>query len=578
MMALYDGLKVERDVSAQMRDGVSLCADVYRPAGAGPFPVILMRTPYDKRVAQTGAYRHPAWYAQHGFMVVIQDVRGRFASHGLFDPLRNEVDDGYDAVEWAAGLSGADGNVGMYGYSYVGATQLLAAVSRPPALRCIIPGFTASDYYDGWTYKGGALNLAFVESWTVLELAMGDAVKQGKEDLTRALSAAGLKFPALYWERPLREFSPLRDTGVAPYFFDWLVHDTRDEYWQDLSLEHRYQNIEVPCLHLGGWYDIFIEGTLRNYAALSHQASGQEHRTQQVVVGPWIHTSWRRFSGEQNFGVEADGQIDDLQLRWFRHWLKGEETGVVDDPPVRLFDTGSNSWRTAASWPPSDTSVETWYLHSSGTANSSSGDGTLSVDSPEEELPDVYTYVPGVPVPSQGGASCCAPDITPMGPYDQSRVETRNDVLVYTTPALDGDLQVTGTVELILFAATDAVDTDWTGKLVDVDPQGYAVNLCDGILRARFRESLVHPTLLVPGEVYEYRIRVGSLAHRFASGHRLRLEVSSSHFPQYDMNVNTGQAIGDVTLLEAVPATNTVLHTVGHASHVLLPVQTSQSA
>ena len=460
----------------------------------------------------------------------------------------------------------------MYGFSYVGATQLLAATQQPPGLVCLAPGFTGSDYYEGWTYQGGALHHAFILSWIMQFLAIPDALKQGKREVAARLAAQANDFPALFSAQPLNEFPPLKDTGVAEYFFDWLEHDTRDEYWQEISLEHRYDSIQVPCLHLGGWYDTFIEGTVGNFSALSERGADDAARAQRLLVGPWFHIPWGRFSGMRGFGEEADNLIDEVQLRWFDYWLKGEQNGAPDGPPVRLFVMGENRWRDADAWPPSDVSVQEWYLRSSGRATSLSGDGLLSREAPGDEPPDVFAYLPHAPVPSQGGNSCCLPETAPMGPFEQSKVEVRNDVLIYSTPPLEQDVEVTGTVELMLYAATNMVDTDWTAKLVDVDEHGNAFNLCDGIIRARFRESLENPTPVEPGRIHEYRLRVGSTSNLFKRGHRIRLEVSSSNFPHYDVNPNTGQRVGEASLLDARVATQVVLHNGDHASVLRLPI------
>lgn len=564
---MLGAVTLEQDVPVAMRDGVVLRADVYRPEVPGDHPVLLQRNPYGKTWAQGIVFQHPAWYARQGYVVVIQDTRGRFASDGEFEPYRNEARDGVDTIAWASALRGGNGQVGMFGFSYAGATQLLAAAEQPAGLRCCAPGFTGSDFYDGWTYVGGALNHAFVVSWVVSTLAPEEAARQGDRAASQALLRASMQIPSLYGSQPLRDFPLLKETRAAPYFFDWLEHDTRDEYWRAVSVADRHGRIDVPCLHYGGWYDSFIEGTLANYAALAERASP----TQRLVVGPWAHMPWSRTCGTRSFGESADNRIDELQVRWFDHWLKGKQD-ALEEAPVSLFVMGENRWREADRWPPSDVRVEEWYLHSSGRALSLSGDGLLSREGPGDEPPDVYVYLPGMPVPSIGGRSCCIGEIAPIGPYDQTAAEIRNDVLVYSTPPLVRDTEVTGTVWLVLHAATDAVDTDWTAKLVDVDEEGTPINLTDGIVRARFRDSLEQPSLLEPRRTYEYRIRVGSTSNLFRRGHRIRLEVASSSFPAYDINLNTGHRVGEGTQLDGRPATQAVFHDGTRPSRLLLPI------
>ena len=337
-------------------------------------------------------------------------------------------------------------------------------------------------------------------------------------------------------------------------------------------MESRYDHILTPNLHIGGWFDTFLEGTLKNFGALTERAGDDPARAQRLVIGPWFHIPWARVVGGRDFGEEANNFLDELQLRWFDHWLKGADTGLLDEPPVRVFVMGANRFRSADSWPPAGVRVQEWYLHSQGRAPSLSGDGSLSREAPGQEPPDVFAYLPHAPVPSLGGRSCCLPDTAPMGAFEQTAVEIRNDVLIYSSPPLDHDLEVIGTVELTLFAATDMVDTDWAVKLVDVDEDGRAYNLCDGILRARYRDSLERPTLLEPGRVYEYRIRVGSTANLFRRGHRLRIEISSSNYPHYDVNPNTGARTGEATLLDARVATQVVFHDGDRASRLHLPV------
>lgn len=572
---LVPGVSVERDVECRLRDGTMLRADLYRPSGQQePLPVLLLRVPYNKAVAQSIVYHHPSWYARHGYLVVVQDTRGRWSSGGDFDPLRTEAEDGFDTVEWAAALPGSSGKVGTYGFSYAGATQLLAATQKPPALACCAPGFTSSDYYADWTYEGGAFNLAFIVSWTIQLLAIPDAIRRNRPDVAEAIARRVTDFPALYAERPLRSFPLLAGTGVAPFFFDWINHDTRDGYWQQMSLEHRFDDIDVPCLHFGGWFDTFAVGTVRNFTELSARARRRgkagEHR---LVMGPWIHMPWGPVVGACSFGPQAKNRLNEEQLQWFDRWLKGKQAG--EQPAAQLFVMRANRWRDAETWPPDDSADQEWFLHSDGRANSLSSTGVLTDQLPRQEQPDVYVYDPANPAPSAGGRSCCDPNVTPMGVAPQRVIEVRNDVLLYTSEPLTEALEVTGNVRLVLHAATSAVDTDWVARLVDVDQDGAAVNVCQGILRARYRGGLESPRQVTPGEVIEYEIHLGPTSWEFVAGHQIRVHVTSSDFPAHDINPNTGQAVRDVGLLDGLVATQVIYHDETRPSRLILPVVTA---
>ena len=560
---------VQRDVEATMRDGTVLRSDVYRPRTGADLPVLLIRSIYDKRSGTpTFGSAHPAWFADQGYVVVSQDCRGRYASEGEFYPYLHEIADGYDSVEWAARLPGSDGRVGMMGFSYVGATQLLAAISAPPSLASISPAFTASQYYDGWTYNGGAFALAFIGYWATL-LALETAQRAGDEAAHNQLSAGLGNAPAWYWSLPVAAYPPLQ-TPYAPYFRDWVDHCSYDDYWKRWSIDEDYSRIDVPALHVAGWYDVFLTGTVKNFVGLS--GSGRDRRTresQKLVVGPWAHMPWTPVS---RLGSEGPStmEIDSWLLRWFDQTLKGEETGVLDSK-VTAF-TLDGGWRDYDSWPPRQAVSEDWFIHSQGCANSKFGDGTLDRVPPGDEPPDLYIHEPGVPVPSMGGHSCCFDTITPMGPADQHAAEVSRMVLVYTSEPLAEDIELVGDAEVTLYAATTATDTDFTARLCVVDESGRSVNLQEGILRARYRESLASPKLLTPGKVYEFKIDLGPVGARVEAGSRLRLDIASSDFPQWDRNLNTGgKPLADGPL-ESIPATQTVLHNRNHPTRVTLPV------
>jgi uncharacterized protein len=452
----------EIDVPAKMRDGVTLLADVYRPTEPGSYPVLLMRLPYNKKTAQTYVYASPEFYASQCYIVAIQDVRGQYASQGVFYAFQNEMQDGYDSVEWAASLPGSNGKVGMYGFSYVGATQWLAAVMRPPHLVAISPAMTSSDYYDGWSYEGGAWSLAFEESWPIQTIALVSARRSGDQSAVAKINDATGMLPKTYEHLPLKEYPWLSPgiPAVAGYFYDWLAHDTWDDYWRQWSIRKDYGRVQVPALNFDGWYDVFLNGAVENYMGMRKEGGSDAARSGgRLVIGPYLHLPWNRKAADVDFGSEADNPIEDLQVAFFDHWLKGKDNGVDKAPPVRVFVMGADRWRDAADWPIPGTQFTSYYLHSLGEANSSGGNGRISTDKPTaDEPPDHYVYDPANPVPSRGGHSCCTPDVAPVGPANQADIEGRADVLVYSTPALDHAVEVTGPVSLTLYASSSGLD------------------------------------------------------------------------------------------------------------------------
>ena len=572
-------LKMETNIAVAMRDGVTLYADIYRPDGEGLYPTILQRTPYDKTNSLTNTMLDPIRAAKAGFAVVIQDTRGRHASEGEFYAFRDDIDDGYDTVEWAAAQPWSNGKVGMYGASYVGATQWLAATSRPPHLVTIVPTVTASNYHDGWTYQGGAFELGFNMSWTLLQFTLANfknvsTVQNVPEERRANLIHDVDNMTEGFSYLPTKDFPGL-DSGLAKYYYDWLAHPDFDEYWKRLSIEEHHSEINVPALHFGGWYDIFLGGTIRNYLGMKKSGANETARNRQrLIIGPWVHGArGTTMAGQHYFGIMADAaaiDVDGVHLRWFDHWLNDANNGSVDDAPVRIFVMGDDAWRDEQEWPLARAVETKYYLHSSGKANSKHGDGSLSTVSPQSEAPDVYLYNPDNPVPTAGGALCCNPYFAANGAYDQNAVEERQDVLVYSTPPLEKDTEVTGPVTVTLWASTSTTDTDFTAKLVDVCEAGCARNLTDGIIRARYRDSMSNPTLLEPNRAYCYEIDLWATSNVFKAGHRIRLEVSSSNFPRFDRNTNTGNIIAEDTELR--PALQTVFHDVQQASYISLSV------
>lgn len=565
----YADVTVEKSVECPLPDGVVLRADVYRPMTEGSLPVLLMRLPYNKTHAGANwGYAHPAWYASRGYVVVVQDVRGRFSSDGDFYPFRHEGRDGYETVEWAAQLSGANGKVGMYGFSYPGATQLLAAAEQPPSLAAIAPGFTSAQFYDGWTYRNGAFSLASMAGWASF-LALESARRRGDDAAHAGLLGALGAAPALYWTLPLRDYLSLLDVD-APYFRDWLEHPAYDEYWQATAVDEDFSRVSVPALHLGGWYDTFHASTVRNFAGIrAAHAGGELASRQKLLMGPWQHSPWRSVATGPRRDV-GPNEVDDWHLRFFDHVLKGEPTGVFG-AAGRVFVLGEG-WRDIDDWPPSESVETTYYLHSDGRANSAYGDGSLSGASPGDERPDIFLYDPLMPSVSHGGHSCCDETIAPMGPADQEPYEATKSVLVYTSEPLERDIVLLGNAFVELHAASTATDTDFTARLCAVDRDARSTNLTEGIVRARFRQSVSAPLPLEPGEIAQYRISLGPVGVRLEAGQRIRVDVSSSDFPQWDRNLNTGGLLGTEPGTAAVVATQTVFHDSRRPSRLLLPV------
>ena len=559
------GIHAEMNVAITMRDGVTLRANIFRPAEGGPVPALVLRIPYNKDAAQTYVYAHPAWYARHGYAVLVQDSRGRYASEGEFYPLRLDGEDGFDTIEWCAAQSWCDGKVGSYGFSIPGINQLLAAHLRPPSLTTAIPAFYPSGMHDGFLYRGGALSLATLAQWAVV-IAADAAIRKGDMEALAQVVPADQLSGKWHSGTALKDMPFFTKPDSLPFIADYLAHPGQDDYWQEWHLPSRLGNIDIPCLHVSGWYDTFIAKTMESYEALSAAAQA-EHR---LLVGPWYHIPWTQQVGAIDYGWEARNFVDDYQIAWFDAQLKGDRSKLDALPMVRIFVTGANEWRDYDAWPLAGTSAENWYLHSSGRANSLSGDGSLSPQVPGEEGADFFIYGPEGPVQSLGGHSCCLPDRAPMGPEDQRQVEYRNDVLVYSSMPLETSLFVAGKVNAVLHAASSAVDTDFTVKLCDVAPDGTAINITEGIIRARYRESLEREVMLEPNAIYEFSIAVGVACHRFAAGHRVRVEVSSSNFPHFDRNPNNGKPFGEDDVL--VTASQTVFHDSTRPSHIELPV------
>ena len=554
-------VRILRDVKVPMRDGVRLSANVFLPRAEGRFPIIFQRMPYGENGGGLGPF-----YAQRGYAFVIQDCRGRYDSEGEFYPFRDDGPDGLDSLDWICAQPWSNGRVGMFGPSYLGGVQWAVAVEGHPALQAIVPNAIPCDFWKSGYWRNGAFSLALNALWTCLEISSRTS------DLG-LIPAYDLN--AFFRHLPLRTLDSAAGR-LCEFWQDFLAHAQYDDYWRRMSCHDRFDRVSVPAFIMCGWYDYYAGESFDALRGLHTRASGRARALSRVIMGPWSHLiSLSPTLGEVDFGEPSHLDINALALRWFDCLLKDMHTGILDEPPITIFVMGRNVWRQEQEWPLARTRFTNYHLHSQGAANTDPGEGRLGVDLPADEPPDHYVYDPADPVPTLGGNhSICWRDafhVIQPGPFDQRSVERRDDVLTYTTPPLEAETEVTGPIILHLFAATDAPDTDWTAKLVDVHPDGRAINITEGVLRARFRQSIHEaPILLEPGTMYEYRIELQPTSNVFLKGHAIRLDITSSNFPLWDRNPNTGHPQGQDAELRV--ARQTVLHDRTHPSRLVLPV------
>jgi putative CocE/NonD family hydrolase len=558
-------IRVDNRVPIRMRDGVTLYADVYRPVGDGRYPVIVSRTPYSTERFPT-AWDAAVYIAQRGYVYVFQDIRGRHESEGRWEPFFDDEKDGYDTVEWAAKQPWSNGKVAMQGGSYLGQNQWRAAQAAPPSLVTIFPMVSSTSLYHDWITLNGGWRLSFNFGWGPVR--QESRIMQNPGPHTVA-SLRAIHYDQVQWHLPLVTMQQLVGRN-ARFYDDWLAHPDYDAYWAPLNAETQFDKIAVPVHTFGGWFDIFSQGTLRGFVGMSQKGANEKARKgSHVVIGPWGHGPSQKF-GALDFGAAANMDPLPLQVRWYDHWLRGVDDGFTSEAPVKLFVMGRNEWVYEREYPLARTQYKPLYFASGGNANGSRGDGRLGWDKPAgQSATDRFRYDPDDPVPSLGGNNCCGTP-TPAGPMDQRPIEGRRDVLVYDSAVLTEELEVTGPVKVVLFASSDAVDTDFVAKLVDVYPDGASYNMAEGILRARYRESLSRPAPLVPGQVYRLEIDLVGTSVAFRPGHRIRVHVTSSHFPQFDRNPNTGAPFGKTAQVKV--AQQTIYHDAERASHVLLPV------
>ncbi len=532
------GLEQDFNVRVAMRDGVRLSTNVFRPHAGVKLPAVLVRTPYGKGTELSSAY---LLFVENDYAVVIQDVRGRGASEGVFGSIDQEGPDGHDTIDWIAAQRWSDGKIAMLGGSYLGIVQWKAALTNNPYLKAISPAVSGSDDYEDRFYsKGGAMKLGHRLMWL--------------SDNLRAPGLARQDFSKYVWHLPLRTADQAAAGRTIDLYQRALDHPAYDSFWKATSTREQLDKARVPVLAFGGWYDPFVENDLDTFVKL--RGMGREAR---IVIGAWAHNTSSKFP-DVDFGPDGNLPVRRMQLEWFDRWLKSKEP-ARPEAPVRVFLMGANRWRDEREWPPARMRPVASYLASGGRLQGTTAAGGK---------PDHFVYDPRKPVPTLGGALCCDATIFPWGPRDQRPVENRPDVLVYTGGVLGRDLEVLGTVRLLLYAATSAADTDFTGKLVDVYPDGRAINVADGILRLRYRESPERPKPAKPAEIYRLTIDMGVTGIVFRKGHRIRLEVSSSNFPHYDRNPNTGKLVAGETKVR--PATQTIYHDAKHPSQLILPV------
>lgn len=548
---------VDHHVAIPMRDGVILYADIYRPKAPGKYPVLVQRTPYSVQRAPV-AYEEPVFFAERGYVMVFEDVRGRFESDGKWEPFRNEGKDGYDTIEWAAKQPWSNGKVGMQGHSYGGQLQWRAALEKPPHLVTIFPLVAATSLYHNWITLNGAWRLAFNFGWGADRMESRVMENTGIRTMKNA--------PPSQLYKNILPHLPLIDMEEAfghhaQFYTDWIHHPDYDAYWKALNAEEHFEDIGIPVFTEGGWFDIFTAGTQHGFIGMSHHGKTEFSRKQsRLVIGPWEHSVTHK-TGDIDFGPSAQLEREVFELPWFDHWLKGTNNGVEADPQVTLFVMGKNVWRQEHEYPLARTQYRKMFLAS---------DKRLSFDQPAaNSQPDHYDYDPNNPVPSTGGNNCCGVP-TLSGPRDQRPIESRPDVLGYTSEPLTKELEITGPVKVTLHASSDAPDTDFVAKLIDVYPDGRAYNVCEGIVRARYRDGADRPSLLDPGKMYDFVIDLIGTSNVFLTGHRLRVDITSSHFPEFDRNPNTGEPFGMSTKVRT--AHQTIAHSADSPSYIVLPV------
>lgn len=557
---------VERNLMVPMRDGVKLATDVYRPKQPGRYPVILNRMPYGtdgNSFLELGRF-----IVNHGYVFVNQDTRGTYSSEGEYFPLVFERNDGIDTVKWISDQPWCNGKIGTWGVSYFAYTQWAESPDNP-LITAMNPVFGTGSIFK-FVFRGGALSYVQMIPWnTGMENAKRK--KEGIEEKIEVnLLAGGYYNEPLRDAKPVDQYALMQDQSqIKLGVFHWFEHPGDIAAVPALMFDGMYSHVTAPSLQVAGWYDQALGPMLDDFVKIRAEGSGNSRKTR-LIIGPWTHGA----PGIPNNKIFHQKTLAGLQLYgkemfdWFDYWLKGIDNGLNQSSSVRLFVMGENVWRDENEWPLKRTRWTNYYIHSNGHANTAKGDGRLDTTAPAKEPVDKFDYDPQNPAPTLGGAFLPY-DQWPAGSFDQAEAEKRNDVLVYFSEPLTTAVEVTGPIKVVLYAASDAKDTDFTAKLVDMYPDGKVYNLCDGIIRARYRDSLIHPSLLEPGKIYKYEIDLWATSNLFKPGHRIGLEISSSNFPQYDRNSNCGGEGGkDCRKV----AHQQIYHDADHATHIIMPV------
>ncbi|RLA02700.1 MAG: acylase [Gammaproteobacteria bacterium] len=565
---------IEKSVMVSMRDGKSLSTDIYFPEGyKGKLPTIMIRTPYGKTESDLMT-SVAEMFASQGYAVAFQDKRGRFESEGDYIPSIGDAVDGYDTTDWLSKQTWSNGKVGMIGCSYPGDVQLFTAQLRHPALKAIVPqaagsviGSLGGDYKYFGVRLGGTIELAQGLAWFYSDVE--HFYKSNPEVKMHDIKD-------LWWHLPLNDITHYAGIPEQLTTFNELtMTPVTDPWWDQFLYMTKEYRSDVPALHVNSWYDFGSRETIITYEHMRDTSVSKLARENQfMIMSPTTHcrsesVGANTIVGERGMGDAGYGFIK-IYFDWFDFWLKGEGNSNFEIPKIHYYLMGKNEWKTAEVWPIPGTIAKKYYLHSNGKANSLNGDGGLSLKAPQKEPKDDYVYDPEFPVPTKGGPVCCTGKNSPAGSFDQREIEIRNDVLVYTSDALKEGIEVTGKIDAVFYVSSSAKDTDFTAKLIDVYPDGRAFNIEEGILRARYREGQDKEVWMEQGGVYELRIDMDATSNYFGPGHKIRLEVSSSNFPRFDRNLNTGGNNYDE--VDWLVANNSIHHSKIYPSHLILPV------